>query len=145
MKNAKRILALLSTLLLLLTLTLTLASCGEQIDHVGLWENATYRSDKTFGNGENTFSVTVKVEEQSVTFTINTDKTIVGEALLEHELIAGDMEDYGLYVKYVNGIRADYDIDKAYWAFYIDGEYALTGVDNTPIEEGKNYELIYSK
>lgn len=145
MKTAKRILALFSALLLLLALTLSLASCGEQIDAEGLWADATYRSDKTFGNGENTVTVVVKVEEQSVTFTIKTDKTIVGEALIEHELIAGDIGDYGLYVKSVNGIRADYDVDKAYWAFYIDGEYALTGVDMTPIEEGKTYELVYSK
>ena len=44
-----------------------------------------------------------------------------------------------LYVKTVNGITLDYDKDKMYWAFYINGEYAMTGVDSTPIEEGAVY------
>ena len=51
------------------------------------------------------------------------------------------MEDYGLYVKEVNGITADYDVDGTYWAFYINDEYASTGVDSTNITEGDNYSF----
>ena len=57
------------------------------------------------------------------------------------ELIAGDESEYGLYVKMVNGITADYDADGVYWAFYINGEYAATGVDSTPITEGESYSF----
>ncbi|MDD5953930.1 MAG: DUF4430 domain-containing protein [Firmicutes bacterium] len=39
----------------------------------------------------------------------------------------------------VNGITADWDTEKAYWAFYIDGEYAQTGVDATEITAGATY------
>lgn len=35
----------------------------------------------------------------------------------------------------------DYDADGAYWAFYINGEYASTGVDSTNIEAGATYTL----
>ena len=52
---------------------------------------------------------------------------------------AGDEGEYGLYVKTVNGITADYDKDGAYWAFYVNGEYASSGVDSTPIAEGESY------
>ena len=72
-------------------------------------------------------------------FIIHTDKETVGEALLELELIAGDESEYGLYVKTVNGITADYDTDGTYWAFYIDDEYAMTGVDATAVTEGAVY------
>ena len=64
---------------------------------------------------------------------------------MEHELITGDQGDYGLYIKSVNGIRADYDKDKAYWAFYEDGEYAIAGVDSTKIDEDVRYKLEYTK
>ena len=74
-------------------------------------------------------------------FTIHTDKETVGEALLELNLIAGDESEYGLYVKTVNGITADYDSDGVYWAFYVNGEYATAGVDSTPITEGDSYAL----
>ncbi len=79
------------------------------------------------------------------TFSIKTDKTIVGEALLEKGLIAGEQGDYGLYVKTVNNITADFDTDKKYWAFYINDEYAMTGVDVTKIENGATYTFKIEK
>ena len=111
----------------------------------GVWATATYTEDKELGNGKKTISVKVIVEENSATFTIHTDKETVGEALLEHKLIDGEEGPYGLYVKYVNGIKADYDVDQSYWAFNKDGETLLTGVDTTPAEDGFEYELVYTK
>lgn len=69
----------------------------------------------------------------------------VGEALLKAELIAGDDSEYGLYVKTVNGVTADFDKDGSYWAFYINGEYAQTGVDQTEIEKGSEYSFKIEK
>ncbi len=65
--------------------------------------------------------------------------------MLELNLIAGDDSEYGLYVKTVNGITADYDVDQTYWAFYIDGEYAMTGVDTTDITPGVAYSFKVEK
>ena len=48
-------------------------------------------------------------------------------------------------MKTVNGITADYDADGVYWAFYINGEYAQTGVDTTPIVEGEEYSFRIEK
>ena len=45
----------------------------------------------------------------------------------------------------VMNILADYDTDHTYWALYIDGDYALSGVDTTPIEVGKTYRLSKDK
>ena len=134
------------TALTLIVLTvLALASCFNTVDAEGLWENATYRRDMELGNGANVITVVVAAGESSVTFTINTDKDTVGAALLEHELIAGEDGAYGLYVKTVNGILADYDIDQSYWSFYINGEYAMSGVDSTPAVNGGTYKLEYTK
>ena len=130
---------------LVLSFVLCLVSCNEKIDAEGLWENATYRSDKEFGKGEKTVEVEVKVEEQSVTFTIHTDADTLGDALLEHELIAGEDGQYGIYVKTVNGILADYDVNKSYWGFYQNGEYLMSGVDTTAIVGGEHFEIVYSK
>ena len=47
--------------------------------------------------------------------------------------------------KTVNGITADYDVDQTYWAFYVDGEYAMTGVDATDIVEGSQYMFKVEK
>ena len=114
---------------------------GNTVSKSGVWANATYLADKEFGTGAKTVQVEVKAEGQSVTFTIHTDKATLGEALLEHGLIVGEDGPYGLYVKFVNGIEADYDKDQTYWALYKSGVYMMTGVDTTNIADGEHYEL----
>ena len=98
------------------------------------------------GEGENVFIFSVFDQDGKETaYEIHTDKTIVGEALQELGLLEGEEGAYGLYVTVVNGIRADYDKDGVYWAFYIDGEYAMSGVDVTEIEAGRSYAFKVEK
>ncbi|MBO5778460.1 MAG: DUF4430 domain-containing protein [Clostridia bacterium] len=132
------------SILLALVFALCLVSCNT-VEKTGVWENATYRKDMEFGSGSKTVVVEVKAGEEMVTFTIKTDKDTVGAALLEHELITGEEGQFGMYIKSVNGIVADYDEDQTYWAFYVNGEYALTGVDTTEITEGATYQLERTK
>ena len=96
------------------------------------------------GDGETDFALLV-VDQEGVeyTFQICTDQETVGAALLEEGLIAGEEGAYGLYVTTVLGITADYEADQSYWAFYINGDYANTGVDTTTILPGDSYELRY--
>lgn len=70
---------------------------------------------------------------------ISTDCETVGDALLAYGMIEGEEGDYGLYVKTVLGETHDYDADGTYWAFYVNGEYAVSGVDTTTIEPGAVY------
>ena len=101
---------------------------------------------EVLGEGQTMFLFTVVDKDGNETnFEIHTDKENVGEALLDLELIAGEEGEFGLFVKEVNGITADYDVDQTYWAFYVDGEYAMSGVDVTTIEEGKTYALKVEK
>ena len=98
------------------------------------------------GQGNIKFTLAVVDQDGNETdFQILTDKETVGEALLDVDLIAGDESEYGLYVKTVNGVTADYDKDKTYWAFYVNGEYANTGVDSTPVEDGAVYSFRIEK
>lgn len=91
-----------------------------------------------------TFEV-VEADGNTTVFTVNTDKKTVGEALLDNALVEGEDSEYGLYVKTVNGITADYDVDQTYWAFYVDGEYAMTGVDTTDVVAGSTYSFKVEK
>ena len=60
--------------------------------------------------------------DQNVTrWNVYTDEKTVGKALLSLKLISGSSSQYGLMVTEVDGLTADYNTDKAYWAFYIDG------------------------
>ena len=71
----------------------------------------------------------------------STEGATLRSALESIDLVQGDESEFGLYVKTVNGITADYDVDQTYWAFYIGGEYASTGVDSTPVTDGAVYEF----
>ena len=136
----KRILSLL----LILCLVLTFCACSKT-KAPDLWENALYTEDTELGQGAKTVTVQVQAEDKTVNFTIHTDCATLGEALLEHGLIAGEDSEFGLYVKQVNGITADYDVDQTYWGFYSGGEYMMSGVDTTEISGGESYELIRTK
>ncbi len=94
------------------------------------------------GEGSTTFTFIVRdVSGDPVEYQIKTDKKMVGAALEELGLIAGEEGLYGLYVKVVDGITYDYDKDGKYWAFYINGEMAAVGVDSTEVVAGETYEF----
>lgn len=157
----KKAMSLLFVAALLLVCLMGMTACGrygkqegvitdvtkeyETPEDMGMWKDAKYLKDTELGAGATTLTVEVKAEDRQITFTIHTDKKIVGEALMEHGLLEGEDGQYGLFVKRVNGIVADYDVDQTYWGFFIDGEYAMTGVDGTNIEEGVTYCLARTK
>ena len=117
---------------------------------VGCQEKSS-KNDETavsevLGDGAVKFYFTVTDQDgKSEKFEINTDKEIVGDALQELGLISGEEGEYGLYVKIVNGIEADFNKDGTYWAFYINGNYAMSGIDSTKIEAGSTYTLKVEK
>ena len=100
----------------------------------------------TVGQGQKQFDFSVfDLDGNETKFIVKTDADTVGKALIDAGLIEGEDGPYGLYVKKVNGVLADYDKDQTYWAFYVDGEYGMNGVDKTDIEEGKVYSFRVSK
>lgn len=72
---------------------------------------------------------------------ILTNGKYVGKVLQELEYIKGEQGDYGIYIKEVDGIVADYDVDGTYWAFYVDGEMSMTGADQVEIVDGSVYSF----
>ena len=142
MKNKMRMLAMLFVMMF----TLMAVGCGKE-DVEKEPETAKIKEDNNvLGEGKTQFDFSVVDKDGKETkMEIHTDKKTVGEALLELELIEGEESEYGLYVKKVNGITADYDVDKTYWAFYINDEYAMTGVDATEIKEGEKYTFKVEK
>ena len=85
--------------------------------------------------------IVTDLEGNETTFEYTSSASNVGEVLVAEGLVVGHDADYGLYIDSVNGIAADWDNDQTYWAFYINGEYAMTGVDQTPIADGETYTL----
>ena len=149
MKRTK-IYSLILCMMLIVAMALGTVGCNTKQDsntqEVAAVEESSESKGNVLGEGQTMFLFTVVDKDGNETnFEIHTDKETVGETLLDLELIAGEEGEFGLFVKEVNGITADYDVDQTYWAFYVDGEYAMSGVDVTTIEEGKTYALKVEK
>lgn len=117
----------------------------DKVAREGLWADATYVNDKTFGEGKTTIYVDVVVDGKSVTFTLRTDAETLGAALVAEKLVEGEESQYGLYIKKVNGMTADYDVDKSYWSISKDGKDLMTGADGEKISDGAHYALTRAK
>ncbi len=142
-----RILSVILCVVLVAAMALFTSGCTDKEITESPKETApVFEAVTQLGEGEKTFSFSVTDADGNETaFEIRTDKTVVGEALQELGLLSGDEGPYGLYVKTVNGVTYDYDTDGKYWAFYINGEYAPTGVDVTEIEENAVYSFRAEK
>lgn len=140
----KRTVLSITSLLLLLALVFSFGACQTpEAPEVPAdpWADAIYTTDTALGEGALSFTLEVVCGENKVTFTLHTDEEMLGAALLSLGLIEGEEGPYGLYIKRVNGVRADYDTDGHYWALYIGGAYAITGADETALVEGGVYRF----
>ena len=133
--SMKKLLSILLCIALIAALALSTVGCSKN-DNTAPATTAEASGVVSMGEGETSFLFNVvDPEGKESHFEIHTDEKTVGAALLSLGLIAGEDSEYGLYVKTVN----DYDQDGKYWAFYVDGEYAATGVDSTDITAGATY------
>ena len=143
-----RVFAILLALIFVLSASFSLVSCLNENDD-GIKESETPVSTSAETPEDKRITITLEVvgpDGTSKEFVIKTDpENNLRKALEAESLIAGDEGPYGLYIKVVDGITADYDVDRSWWGLYKDGEMLMTGVDSTPIADGDHFELVYSK
>ncbi len=106
-----------------------------------------YRGNKNDREGqEKSFTVVVVHSDGSEkSFRYTSKETYVGDVLQAEGLISGEMAQYGMYIKEVDGEKAVYEEDNAYWSLFVGDVLSATGVDMTPIEDGATYKLVYTK
>ena len=131
-------------------LLVSLAACGEK--SVGIIGGAdgptsilvsdTNDEATLIGEGKYTFDFTATFGDgTSSVYTVSTDEETVGSALQKLGLIEGESSAYGLYVKRVCGVLADYDVDATYWALYVNGEASMVGVDSVKCADAESVEF----
>lgn len=83
--------------------------------------------------------------KETTTYELKTDAKYLKEAMDEAEGLeySGTEGQYGLMIDTVNGIRADYTLDGAYWSFYVNDEYCNYGISEQPIEDGDTFSIVY--
>ena len=121
----------LISLMLVLVMVLTLTACSTKKEPAT--EAVSFKV------------IVTDLEGNETAFEYTSNAASVGDALVSEGLVVGHEASYGLYVDSVNGIAADWDNDQTYWAFYINGEYAATGIGDTPITADTTYNLTLTK
>ncbi len=87
-------------------------------------------------------------QQQSTVYELNTDAEYLRQAMEEAEeqglTFSGTEDQYGMMLDTVNGMRADYNLDGAYWSVMVNGEYGMNGIDTQVVTDGDKYQLIYT-
>lgn len=95
-------------------------------------------------DGEKTITVTVVHKDGSEkVFEVTTTEVKLAPALKAEGILPAEDGADGMY-NTVDGETADWDTDQSYWGFYIDGEYAVNGMNDTNITDGAQYRLEYT-
>lgn len=151
----KKLLSLILSVLMMLALVACSdeASVGQDdtsgnsqvVEDTSLWTSAVYTENTEVGEGANTVAVIVVADEKSITITLKTDETNFGQALRKSGFVTGSESEYGLFISHVNGIKAVYEEDGAYWAVLEgDGSYMNYGVDDVELTGNDTYQLVYT-
>lgn len=95
-------------------------------------------------------SVTIEVvndKGEVKSYSVKTDKETMKEIFDETEgfSYSGTDSQYGLMVDTVNGLKAVYDTDNAYWGFKLNGNYCENGISTQKVEDNDVVRVEYTK
>ena len=128
----KKLISISVLCVLLLSLVMVFSGCGKKAP-------ADSETELSF-----TFEV-VHLDGTEKSFEVKTYKTILADALTEKGYISGYQSQYGLTIETVDGETLDWETSGAYWAVYVNGEYAMVGVSSIEIEDGATYTFKVGK
>ena len=95
-------------------------------------------------------TVTLEVVDkdgETTTYEVHTDAEylidVMKDAKSQGFTYEGEEGQYGLTIHTINGLKADFNTDSAYWSFYINGEYCNYGVSEQPVADGDTFTIRY--
>lgn len=97
---------------------------------------------------ENISKITINIYDKENTNiyekNLETEKKYLIDVLKDIEELKIIYEDgqYGAYITSIMDIKQE---DDYYWSYYINDEYATTGISNCKIEDGKEYDFKIEK
>lgn len=105
----------------------------------------SFSEKPTQGEKQVTIEV-IMADETSSLYEVLTDGEYLIDAMNNADGLTfeGEEGQYGMSISHINGVRADYLLDGAYWAFYVNDEYCNYGVSEQPIEDGDEFKIVYT-
>ena len=105
----------------------------------------TYAPQATQGSKNITIEV-VSADQTTKTYEVSTDAEYLEEAFAVTEglEITNEEGPYGMTIAAVNGERADFEKDGAYWSIMVNGEYGMYGASEQVVNDGDVFQLVYT-
>lgn len=106
---------------------------------------STFSAKPVEGSKAITIEVINKAQESTV-YELTTDAEYLEQAMEETEGLEYTATDgqYGKEVHSINGEKADFNTDGAYWAFSVNGEYCNYGISEQPVMDGDAFIITYT-
>lgn len=103
-------------------------------------------SEKPVEGEKNITIEVVMADGEATIYEVNTDAEYLVGAMEEADGLTFEGEEgvYGLSISAINGVRADYTLDGAYWGFFVNDEYCNYGVSQQPVEDGDAFSIVYT-
>ncbi|MDE5765232.1 MAG: DUF4430 domain-containing protein [Ruminococcus sp.] len=135
MKENKKTVINKKILMIIIGILILVALC------TGLWFIYSNTRDNPI-SGEKNITLEVVSERDNYNFSAqyNTSDEYLGDFLDKENLIGFETSEYGRFVKSVQGYEAK-DEEQSWWNISINGESAVTGVDEIVLEDGSVYKL----
>ncbi len=90
----------------------------------------------------------VSKDGEKTEYQIDTDAEYLQQAMDEAKeeglTYSGTEGEFGLMVDTVNGEKAVYEENGAYWGFTVNGEYCNYGIAEQPVADGDEFEIVYT-
>lgn len=93
-------------------------------------------------DGEKSVILQIESERDSYSFEqeYKTDEQYLGDFLEQENIIGFDKTEYGRFITSVQGYESSNE-DQSWWSISVNGESAVTGVDEIVLEDGSVYLL----
>ena len=108
-----------------------------------IWTN--FREKPVEGSKTITIEV-VNSEEESKVYELNTDAEYLQQVMEEakKEGLTFEVDETKMLIV-VNGEKAVYTENEAYWALYVNEAYGQHGIEEQPVEDGDVFEIVYTE
>lgn len=132
---------LVTLIALLMVLALVMGGCTPATVETTPSGSSVPTGEQTQGKSFTVIVVHKDGTEKTFRYTTTSDENL-GPVLVAEGLIA-ESGSSGLYDT-VDGVKADWNVDQTYWAFYIGDEMAMVGMNDAAIHDGDTFKLVHT-
>ena len=103
-------------------------------------------SEKPVGGSK---AITIEVvddKQKSTVYKLETEAKYLEQAMNEAEGLTyeGEQGPYGFTVYEVNDVKADFNVDGAYWSFYVNDDYCNHGIKEQVVNDKDYFKIVYT-